>query len=142
MRKEIRFRAWHKRLGKMYLIYHSSILDGRLTLCGLTSKRTFKEDGIIRTDEQKNVLGSKLEIMQFTGVRDKLGKEIYEGDIVRLYFKGRGYEVHVVEFFSGIFKPLDWIDNEDFIRIEVIGNIYENPELLNNVAQKKEDMTE
>ena len=76
-------------------------------------------------------------IMQFTGLHDKNGKEIYEGDI--LDFGNKNY-VPVV-FDNGCFnvfdEPLGWdFDSEEipvktnFNYCEIVGNIYENPELL------------
>ena len=73
-----------------------------------------------------------IEVMQYTGLKDKHGFEIYEGDIVR-YFRN---ELAVIVYRDGgvDIRSLSWGDCEPLQRrlgeIEVIGNTYENPELL------------
>ncbi len=78
-------------------------------------------------------------LMQFTGILDKNGKEIYEGDIV--VFDGlSNREDKVVgegevNFICGAFGVDAYYLHElKNTRLEVIGNIYENPDLLNSHA--------
>lgn len=77
------------------------------------------------------------EIMQYTGLKDKNGKEIYEGDIRvgKYYFQEeakRGVEVMTWHEKEGYWywKNVSPSYIPDFIEVEVIGNIYENPELV------------
>ena len=70
--------------------------------------------------------------MQYTGLKDKNGKGIYEGDIVRQtsLLQSRRTTIDVIEWERDGFVMLNGgrIGREN--RLEVIGNIYENPELL------------
>jgi uncharacterized phage protein (TIGR01671 family) len=76
---------------------------------------------------------------QYTGLKDKNGKEIYEGDIVLYGINEHKYEVKwVVDEEIDAFKYTgwditSWYDKETSEEYTVIGNIYENPELLNNI---------
>ena len=74
-----------------------------------------------------------MEIMQYTGLKDKNSKEIYEGDIVKItrHWSKTMSLIQEVIYEGATFSPFDdsdwgWVSSES----EVIGNIYENPELL------------
>lgn len=71
--------------------------------------------------------------MQYTGLKDKNGVEIYEGDIVKIVSKVTGLftKGKVVQGYGCFLVQYDWNTHLlcEFHNIEVIGNIYENPEL-------------
>lgn len=96
-------------------------------------------------------LGGDYEVMQFTGLKDKNGKEIYEGDLVK---SGNG-RIWMVEFGDWTYTELRqesdqygfFLRGEDDNTIavtgapygEIIGNIYENPELLHTTEGKSDE---
>lgn len=118
-----KFRAWLKKEQKMdNYIDHISWLEDELYCIG---------DGITYM-----VSAEDLELMQSTGLVDKNGKEIFEGDIVKMskdvYSEPTYYEV--VRHRGGAYRLESkqhgcelWLRHTD---CEVVGNIYENPELL------------
>lgn len=82
----------------------------------------------------------KIAVMQYTGLNDKNGKEIYEGDIVEwkylqtwhkneVMWVGGGFVVTTSGFKDDLNEPQD-LSLVSILNCEIIGNIYENPELL------------
>ena len=116
---------------------------------------SFNQDGLDGTEDETNLENLLLDDwQQFTGLHDKNGKEIYEGDIVK-YKILEGFDCEgenwrdsknvkdcppkEVKFQNGEYFPRETSSIPDdayyayrFFDIEVIGNIYETPELLNN----------
>lgn len=93
------------------------------------------QTGLIRTGDTEPIWQTAEELggvlLQYTGLHDKNGKEIYEGDIVRS--TDWNPEVYKVIFDRGAFcftaGELMPIDCKYLEKFDVIGNIYENPEL-------------
>lgn len=113
--REIKFRAWDKKEKRFVIIAEIRQLIG-----GIFAEGQHRED-------------KDIELMQFTGLTDKNGKEIYEGDIVKYSIQGTLQDSPLEIKIPDIFIELGHDDNyylpqeETF---EVIGNICENPELL------------
>lgn len=120
--REIKFRAWNKK---------NAIMVPVLEL-------TLGADWIV--NEKFSCFDGETILMQYTGLKDKNGKEIWEGDIVRCtdkYEKEYYYKVSWVNHMAGFFytddtcKEDEWMEHVGLYEYEeVIGNIYENSELL------------
>lgn len=86
--------------------------------------------GFYRADVDEKTVG------QYTGVHDRNGKEVYEGDIVVTYLK-RKYVITWIDKYArfAFWKPdIDFASGlYNYGQFEVIGNIHENPELLGGV---------
>ena len=146
--REIKFRAWSFGLKKMFSAEEMTqdqmalLPDGHFANI---HSHSVKLSRIFSHDEMLP--------MQFTGLFDKNGKEIYEGDVAKVLwaegtYRGSAYngglnytEFGVMKFDDGRFSfhlkdSLLEESSEDLI-IEVIGNIYENPELLTPTDNNK-----
>ena len=117
--REIKFRAWDKEFGSMVHEFNEgyfiSMQNGEL--------KAGSNDG--------NEDYFELEIMQFTGLKDKNGKEIYEGDILRCWNGLMPVVFHLGMFMlKGQKREYFSMGYEREIDIEVIGNIHEHPHLI------------
>ena len=124
----IKFRAWHRELGRMMSIKNMWFQDSRIEELELN-------DAIM--NDYITVSPDEIELMQSTGLKDKNGKEVFIGDIIKCMI-GCPHEVYLEKeyggkyiggmpaiYLKGLREGYVWTEHE-----EVIGNIYENPELL------------
>ena len=115
--REIKFRAWYEKFNKMYIV-----------------KGIDFQSEIAYFDKNNYRSIYDVELMQYTGLKDEYGDEIYEGDIVTLHnsrykviFDNEGARFVLKDWFFEIGIPFKNNNNKE---MEVIGNIYENPELM------------
>ena len=126
--REIKFRAWVKDRKEIFEV---------ILINYVTKKVTYLFE---RVGDLLNIRHEKFndtELMQYTGLKDKNGKEIYEGDIVKLR---ANHGIGVVKYYDewGAFvveyiKPRQLaVLGMNYYKedIEILGNIYENSELL------------
>lgn len=125
--REIKFRCWDEQ----NKIIHNEVefirsgTDGDDWILFKSDKQTLEHGNVLNNP----YFQQQIKVMQYTGLKDRNGKEIYEGDIVK-----DGSRLWKIEI-SPIYGIFFILSNGDFASylgddFQVIGNIYENPELL------------
>lgn len=131
MKREIKFRIWHKRLKRM--IYPDS--DGTISLGNSMSLIYLGLNGRVYETAKgwEEDLTDQIELLEYTGLKDKNGKEIYEGDIV--LWNKNSWKVFWSDELSGWCKQL--LDQKTYyspflnhLDMEVIGNIHINQNFI------------
>lgn len=125
-----KFRAWLKEEKRMTDVHEMTFIDGEVYLISdITGFYAYEE----------------FKLMQSTGLKDKNGKEIFEGDIVRYKYDNTNTFTEAVTY-DEVLGGFGLVDNDaqggciftfgelsediEFTSLEIVGNIYENPELL------------
>jgi uncharacterized phage protein (TIGR01671 family) len=148
MNRDIKFRGWDNQIGKMFIVGGLANLDYDYYSPHRYAINDTRSAGIGNGIHELN----HTVLMQYTGIKDRNGREIYESDIVQVWYgsqkDGRPQEVRWNGF---CFLPFndgcgacgtyamramaEFVPDPNFpfikpYTIEVIGNIYENPDLL------------
>lgn len=146
--REIKFRAWDKEYRNMYqtaypfehLVYVEMFDDDE------TFEQFKHKMMVVNRKYFYFIIAKDVELMQFTGLHDLNGKDIYEGDIVKAIIEAkeefhygddfeRGYWIgsvvheecsfHIKQLHD-VYAP--YLNNDCVVSLEVIGNIYQSPE--------------
>ena len=120
--RDIEFRAFNKKDKRFYEIMLSLNFDGKA--CSATFMSTLGDEKIVPIDE--------FELVEYTGLKDKNGKKIFEGDIVRHIGTTRTiqWDNYYLTLALSSGKSYISLTTDDASDIKIIGNIFENPELL------------
>lgn len=141
---EIKYRAWNiagKQMFQPVSIHFGDDASGKIISVWGKNKNGF---------DYSLVHGESCYLLQYTGLKDKNGKEIYKGDIVNITQNAGEFHAQIIwlddqaqfRLFPTdgediLFDDFMWLkrsgENEEILlEFEIIGNIYENPDLLSN----------
>ena len=122
--REIKFRAWDEEEKTFWYFTLEDILKRNMSYKGSWDEK------ILRGEKQ-----------QYTNLKDKNGKEIYEGDILKVKFDVETINLYV-KYDKGEYRLIKYGEWEDglydcmwFHEVEVVGNIYENEDLIKNIKK-------
>lgn len=162
--REIKFRVWG---GGMMWYKETKTIDGNDTVLRFFNGGIgwglydMKLEYRLVTGDPKAIFNTPGVLMQYTGLKDKSGKDIYEGDILKKWQKGQVHSMpHNFKQMVGSIKEVIYHEggfkltksnrsqnyglNSFMIRyygLEIIGNIYENTDLLNSEQNAQESDT-
>lgn len=121
--REIKFRAWIKEVDEIREVEYINFWEKKISY-----SHKFCKEYYLNADFDE------IEIMEYTGLKDKNGKEIYEGDIVIHHSKMHKIIFNAEEarfvLRDDEFELEIPFTNNNSKRMEIVGNIYENPELI------------
>jgi uncharacterized phage protein (TIGR01671 family) len=120
MNRELKFRVWDTKNNEFVKLVNFWVSPENLNKCFMEWRPELDGETVFETKNGAFVF------QQFTGLRDREGKEIYEGDIIKM-LDGTNYEVkfHIE---SNELNCSGYMFSS--FGVKVIGNIFENPELL------------
>lgn len=142
--KGIKFKAWLESLQVMvsvrkieflddgnYKIFFKNLQNGKYVDCALAPSSMIS---------RSSTKGERFALMQYTGMKDRTGREIYEGDIIRGEFiSDKTQAAGEIRYFGKDASYICRLIGGDYALLvkleglEVIGNIYENPEILKDI---------
>lgn len=138
MKREIKFRAWDN-LDKRMITHEQEYIPVRVTSFGVLRLNPHHKEGFWEFQDE-----DRFELMQFTGLKDKNGVDIFESDIIKGNHKdlfiiesiNGGLQLYNIRYFGQPHNELiaeatcnaqtkRWLEES-----EVVGNVIQNPELL------------
>jgi len=147
--REIKFRVWDKKFEK--IIYPEFLVENDYGVLVPAYLKDINFHKIYIEEHEETTSQENIIIMQYIGLKDKNNKEIFEGDIVKRTVIGYCEtieEIGFIDFQNGsfvfnstakdkfktsLYEDLKPYPSKAMPEYEVVGNVYENPELLKNL---------